>query len=97
MFCKWLTCITPGASINYVVDEPDVTLQDNGALKTFEDTQTVSGNRVAVCLIFPAYSSMFFSSGHYATTGLIATISDNSVGTAAGTDSCYLFGVISID
>ncbi|KAL2858335.1 Mss4-like protein [Aspergillus pseudodeflectus] len=36
-----------GASINYVVDEPDVTLQNNGALKTFEDTQTVSGNRVA--------------------------------------------------
>ncbi|KAL3449537.1 Mss4-like protein [Aspergillus insuetus] len=35
-----------GASINYVVDELDVTVQNNGALKTFEDTQTVSGNRV---------------------------------------------------
>ncbi|OJJ54708.1 hypothetical protein ASPSYDRAFT_49825 [Aspergillus sydowii CBS 593.65] len=35
-----------GASVNYVVDESDLTVEENDALKAFVDTQTKSGNRI---------------------------------------------------
>ncbi|KAL4925292.1 GFA family protein [Aspergillus undulatus] len=36
-----------GSSINYVIDEPDCSIEDpNGSLKSFQDTQTLSGNSI---------------------------------------------------
>ncbi|OJJ07458.1 hypothetical protein ASPVEDRAFT_76352 [Aspergillus versicolor CBS 583.65] len=35
-----------GASINYMVDESDLTVEENNTLKAFEDTQTASGNPI---------------------------------------------------
>ncbi|CBF74588.1 predicted protein [Aspergillus nidulans FGSC A4] len=37
----------PGSSINYLVDEPDFTVEDTTSLKTFADTHYASGNIVA--------------------------------------------------
>ncbi|BCS28264.1 GFA family protein [Aspergillus puulaauensis] len=35
-----------GASINYLVDESDLTVDKDNTLKEFEDTKTVSGNHI---------------------------------------------------
>ncbi|KAL5001556.1 Mss4-like protein [Aspergillus recurvatus] len=35
------------SSINYLVDEPEFTVEDARSLKTFKDTQSASGNVVA--------------------------------------------------
>ncbi|KAL4911476.1 hypothetical protein BDW74DRAFT_172935 [Aspergillus multicolor] len=45
-YCRNCARSGGGSSINYVVDEPEFSLQDTGSLKSFEDSQTLSGNTI---------------------------------------------------
>ncbi|KAL4882397.1 Mss4-like protein [Aspergillus karnatakaensis] len=45
-YCRNCARSGGGASINYVVDEAEFTVNETDALQTFEDKQTMSGNLV---------------------------------------------------
>lgn len=52
-----------GSSLNYIVDEPDVTIDDpHSVLKNYEDNETTSGNCVLVIFLsfFLLFSLFFF-------------------------------------
>lgn len=52
---KWLIYV--GSSLNYIVDEPDVTIDDpHSVLKNYEDNETTSGN----CALVIFFSLFFF-------------------------------------
>ncbi|RDW93366.1 GFA family protein [Aspergillus mulundensis] len=45
-YCRNCARSGGGSSINYVVDEPEFKLDGTSSLKSFEDSQTLSGNTI---------------------------------------------------